>query len=88
MLECSERGTFITRADPWVLAHSDLLDELRTSRPFCVVNGLELKLRDSAGATTRYLARPDVSCPSGTVVLQQMMPLLPAMSAAPEHQRG
>lgn len=83
-----QNRVLIQRADPWVRASGELLDELaHRDTQWSTVNGLEVTLRDDAGSSCRYLVRPDVSAPSGTVVLQRMASLLPDVSAVPEHTR-
>jgi hypothetical protein len=80
----------IEKADPWVLASTELLEELRAGSPWATVDGLHIELRDSAGTTCRYLARPDVDSEAGTVVLQRLHDpvTVAATFSTPEHTRG
>ena len=88
VVERTERGTRITQADPWVRASGELLDELaHRDTKWCTVRGLVLDLTDSEGRSCRYVVRPDLSAPSGTVVLQLVLPLAERLPAPDEHHR-
>jgi hypothetical protein len=80
----------IDRADPWVLADGQLLEQLlMPATPWADVDGLNLTIRDSSGTVVRYLVRPDVPTAGGAVALQKVgghgpLPVpVPDMSALP-----
>jgi hypothetical protein len=82
----NQYGVRIDRADPWVLADGELLEQLlMPATPWADVDGLNLTVRDSSGTVVRYLVRPDVPTQGGAVALQKVAGHgpLPDVSALP-----
>jgi hypothetical protein len=82
-------GIRIEKADPWVLASGELLHQLKVEDSWVTVDGLNMTIADSEGTVVRYLARPDVACDAGVVVLQKLSGHgpMPDVSALPKYRR-